>query len=214
MSKVNVINNVGKEVVVTVNEVNGNTQIVINLADSKAELSTLKPGDVFKVNDVEYIVLEQSGDTTAVLRKELLEDDMKFGSNNNWKESDIRKYLNNEYLKEIEEVFGKENIFEHSVDLLSMDGLEDYGTCRDKVSLLTIDQYRKYRRRKLLRENKEKCWWLSTPDSTPSGYSTDGVRFVFSVGDVGYGWYDGCGAVRPFFILSSSIFISCDNVNP
>ena len=27
-----------------------------------------------------------------------------------------------------------------------MDGLDDYGTCRDRIRLLDIDQYRKYRK--------------------------------------------------------------------
>ena len=207
---VNVINNVGKDVVVTVNKENGNTQIVIDLAGNKVELSTLKAGDIFKSNDGEYIVLEQfENGTTAVLRKELLEDTMKFNSdNNNWKLSSIRKYLNGDYLKELNEVFGEENIIEHAVDLLSLDGLDDYGTSIDKVSLLDIDQYRKYR--KVIGENKDNWWWLLTPNSTPSGYSSDDVRYVDSGGDVGYCWCDGSGAVRPFFILKSDIFVSCN----
>ena len=207
---VNVINNVGKDVVVTVNKENGNTQIVIDLAGNKVELSTLKAGDIFKSNDGEYIVLEQfENGTTAVLRKELLEDTMKFNSdNNNWKLSSIRKYLNGDYLKELNEVFGDENIIEHAVDLLSLDGLDDYGTSIDKVRLLDIDQYRKYR--KVIGENKDNWWWLLTPNSTPSGYSSDDVRYVDSGGDVGYCWCDGSGAVRPFFILKSDIFVSCN----
>ena len=207
---VNVINNAGKDVVVTVNKENGNTQIVIDLAGNRVELSTLKVGEVFKANNVEYIVLEQLGnESTAVIRKELLEDTMKFDSdNNNWKTSSIRKYLNCEYVKELNEVFGENNIVEHTVDLLSLDGLDDYGTSIDKVSLLDIDQYRKYR--KVIGENKDNWWWLLTPNSTPSGYGSGGVRYVYSDGDVGYGLYDGFGAVRPFFILKSSIFVSCD----
>ncbi len=152
---VNVINNAGKDVVVTVNKENGNTQIVIDLAGNRVELSTLKAGEVFKANNVEYIVLEQlENESTAVIRKELLKDTMKFDSdNNNWKTSSIRKYLNCEYVKKLNEVFGENNIIEHTVNLLSLDGLDDYGTSIDKVSLLDIDQYRKYR--KVIGENKD-----------------------------------------------------------
>ena len=209
---VNVINNVGKDVAVIVNKENDNVQIIINLAGKKVELSTLKAGDVFKVSDVEYIVLEQfENDTTAVIRKELLEDNMEFDSNNNnWKTSSIRKYLNCDYLKELNEVFGEDNIIEHKVNLLSLDGLDDYGTSTDKVSLLDIDQYRKYRR--VIGGNKDNWWWLLTSDSTSSGWSFRDVRCVGSNGNVGY---DGCcsydGGVRPFFILKSDIFVSCDS---
>lgn len=187
---VNVINNAGKDVVVTINKENGNTQIVIDLAANTVELSTLKAGEVFKVDNVEYIVLEQLGnESTAVIRKELLEDTMKFDSdNNNWKTSSIRKYLNCEYVKELNEVFGENNIIEHTVDLLSLDGLDDYGTSIDKVSLLDIDQYRKYR--KVIGENKDNWWWLLTPDSTPSGYSSGSVQYVVSYGGVCYCWCD------------------------
>ena len=210
-NNVNVINNVGKDVLVTVSNKDGNTQIIIDLPSNKVELSTLLPGDTFKSNDVEYIVLEQFGNgTTGVITKELLKDGMRFESdNNNWKTSNIRRKLNEEYLKEL--VFGEENIVEHTVDLLSLDGLNDYGPSTDKVRLLTIDQYRKYR--KILGENKDKWWWLSTPDSTPTGYGSGLVRCVGSGGDVGCGWCGRVRGVRPFCILKSSIFVStCDKV--
>ena len=210
LDNVNVVNNVEKDVTVTVNNKNGNTQIVIDLAGNKVKLSTLKVGDVFKTKNIEYIVLEQlDNDTTAVIRKDLLENKMKFDSdNNNWKTSSIRKFLNGDYLKKLGESFGEDNIVEHTVDLLSLDGLDDYGVSNDKVSLLTIDQYRKYR--KDIGENKYSWWWLSTPDSTPSGCSSDGVRCVDSSGGVDCCWCDGSGAVRPFFVLKSDIFVSCD----
>lgn len=209
-NNVNVINNVGKDILVTVNNKGRNTQIIINLADNKIELSTLLPGDIFISNGVEYIVLEQfKNGTTGVITKELLKDNIKFDSDiNNWKTSNIRRKLNEEYLKEL--VFGEDNIVEHTIDLLSLDGLNDYGTSKDKISLLTIDQYRKYR--KILGENKDKWWWLLTPDSTPTGYGSGNVQYVNSSGDVSCGWCCGVGGVRPFFVLKSDIFVSCDKV--
>lgn len=206
---VNVINNVGKDVVVTVSEENGNTQIVINLAKNRVELSTLKAGEVFKVNN-EYIVLEQfENGSTAVIRKELLEDMMKFDFyDNNWKTSNIRKYLNSDYLKELNDEFGEDNIVEHTVDLLSLDGLDDYETSIDKVTFLNIGQYQKYR--KIIGENKEKWWWLLTPSSTISGCCSDNVQCVHSDGTVDFYWCEDFGGVRPFFYLKSDIFVSCN----
>ncbi|WP_342759498.1 DUF6273 domain-containing protein [Kineothrix sedimenti] len=201
---------------ITVNEtdmkIEGN-RLVININSdlgkvlglNKVVLSSVKPGDI--IND-KYIVLEhfESG-ATAVIRKELLEKTMDFGdSNNDWRSSNVRNYLNNEYLKDVEKEFGADSIVEHMVDLLSMDGLDDYGSSRDKISLLTIDQYRKYR--KILGDNMKNWWWLATPDSTPSGWSTGYVRCVDSSGGVCYDGYICDGGVRPFFILKSSIFVS------
>lgn len=202
------------------------TQITVNEADMKIEngkliininsdlekvlrlnnipLSSANPGQI--INN-KYIVLEHFEDgTTAVIKKDLLEKTMKFGKSNNWKESDIRYYLNKYYLTEIENEFGKDNIIKHKVNLLSLDGFDDYGISDDMVSLLTIDQYRKYR--KVLGENMVN-WWLATPDSTQSGWSSSCVRCVGSDGGVNC---SGCGCgtnVRPFFILKSSIFVSC-----
>lgn len=213
-NNVNVINNASENVAVTVNNKDGSTQIVIDLASNgnKVKLSTLKHGNIFKSNDVEYIVLEHfDNDTTGIIRKELLEErNMKFDSNNNnWGTSYIRKFLNGDYLETLNSSFGKDNIVEHTVDLLSLDGLDDYKTSTDKVSLLTIDQYRKYR--KILGENKNNWWWLSTPDSTPSGCGSGNVRCVSSDGGVGCGWCNYVEGVRPFCILKSSIFVSCEN---
>lgn len=201
-NNVNVINKAEKDLDVTVNNVDGNIQIIIN-TKADTDLLALKVGETFKVNDVEYIVLEQlDGNQTAIIRKELLEDKREFDSDNNdWRTSSIREFLNGEYLKEIENAFGKDRIVEHTIDLLSLDGLDDYGTSNDKVSLLTIDQYRKYR--KVLGENMDNWWWLVTPDSTPAGDSTHYVQGVCFGGGVSYGGCGYSGGVRPFFILQS-----------
>lgn len=204
---INVINNVDKELNVIVNkENNDNIEIIIDLKNDNIDLLALKQGDVFHKNNVEYIVLEQLPDKqTVVIRKYLLENKMEFDSdNNNWKTSSIRERLNNNvdgYLREVEDAFGKDKIVTHTVDLLSLDGLDDYGTSNDKISLLTIDQYRKYR--KILSENINKWWWLLTPDSTSSGSSASCVRYVDSFGRVVYDLCGYDGGVRPFFIIQS-----------
>lgn len=202
-NNVNIINKAENELDVAINNIDGSIQIIIDTKKNEIDLLALKAGEMFKVDDVEYIVLEQlDGNQTAIIRKDLLENTMKFDSDdNNWKTSGIREFLNNKYLEEIEKAFGKDRIVEHTIDLLSMDGLDDYGISVDKVSLLTIDQYRKYR--KVLSKNLNNWWWLITPDSTASGWSARYVRCVRSVGNVGC---DGCGydlGVRPFFILKS-----------
>ena len=200
-SNVNVINKAGNSVDVKVNEMNGAIQIVIDVPQNKTDISLLNPGDVFEKNGVEYIVCEQFADgRTAVVRKECLDDTMEFGSDNNWKNSDLRKYLNGKYYNEIKNTFGVENIIEHEVDLTSLDGYDDYGVSEDKVSVMNIDRYRKYHRF----IGNTGCWyWLSTPNSTPSGVGSSDVQYVCC--DGGVDWF-GCyysGSVRPFFILKS-----------
>ncbi len=179
------------------------------LEKEKVNLSTLNSGDIFKsLTDIEFIVLEQLGNGTRVIRKELLQERKEFGRDNNFAESSIKDYLNNQYYKnEIVAGFGENNVIDHEIDLLSLDGLDDYGKCNVKVGLLTIDDYRKYRK-SCLKENMNDWWWLSTPDSTPSGYGGCYVRCVVSDGRVGCCGYGYGRGVRPDLILKSDIFVS------
>lgn len=189
---INVINNAGNN--------------VIDVPSVRTELSHLDPGDVFEKNGIEYIVCEQFEDSrTAVVRKECLDVTMKFGNNNNWKESVWRKYLNDTYLAEIENIFGKENIVEHEVDLTSLDGYDDYGVSVDKVSAMNIDRYRNYHK---YIGDMEKWHYLSTPDSTLSGIGSSDVQCVYGGGDVDWYYAGHVGSVRPFFILNSNILVT------
>lgn len=206
MSNVNVTNKAKEKVNVEVNEINGSIQIVIDVPPAGKELSSLKPGEVFKKNGTEYIVCEHfENGSTAIIRKECLEDGMEFGDTNNWAESGLRKFLNNEYLKNISDDFSQDNILDHEVDLLSLDGYDDYGRTTDKVSVLTIDQYRKYHK---FIGNVDRWNWLATPDSTPSGTDASYVQFVRDSGCVGWRCSGDCSGVRPFFLLKSSISVS------
>ena len=133
--------------------------------------------------------------------------DMEFGENNDWRESPIRKKLYEELYMKIVDELGSDAVVTIKTDLFSHDGLRDYGKCEDMVSLLTYDLYRNNREN--IKEFDE-WFWTCTPNSTPSGYGSDDVQYVDSDGFVGYFWCDFSGAVRPFFILKSDIFVSCE----
>lgn len=125
-----------------------------------------------------------------------------FGDNNDYRSSSLReKLLDCDFAKSLQKEFG-DNLAPTSIDLTSMDGLKDYGFLEgDILSILDINLYRE------CRENifcDDWWWWLSTPDSTDSGYSSSGVRFVFDSGRVGWRCSGVCGGVRPFFILKSN----------
>ena len=206
MSNINVINNIGKDVNITVNGNSDKIEIIIDLAKDFKLPNNLKQGDTFKdIDGDEWIFLycETETGNAAILRKESLKE-MKFGSNNNYNGSDVDKYLCDTYLPELERKFGKENIVEHEVDLLSLDGENDYGVIKRKVSIPTLDVYRY--NKKAIKKYIDKWFWLATPSSTPSGCGSGGVHCVGSGGDVDCSWYGCCGAVRPFLILKDSVF--------
>jgi len=170
---------------------------------SENKLADIPVGETFGG----FIVLEHfDNGTTAIIREDSVKG-MEFGDNNDWRRSKVREYLNDEYLKELEQMFGTNNIIEHTVDLWSHDGFDDYGKSTDKVSLLTFDQYRKYHQ-DILKTNLSSWWWLLTPDSTPSGYGAGLVQYVGCDGFVGCDCCDFNGGVRPFCILKSDIFVS------
>lgn len=173
----------------------------------KVELSTLKPGDEFNLGDEAFIVLEQTDNGTRVISKEFAYNDVKFGDNSNWNISPIRRMLNNEYFKKIAAIIGENNIISMDRDLTSLDGLDDYGTCTDKVSLLTAAEYAKYHKILGLKSNYPDWWWLITPASTPSNNYARRVCYVDSFGVLDW---RGCGCtygVRPFLNLESSISV-------
>lgn len=127
--------------------------------------------------------------------------EMKFGENNNYTASDIKDELtHSELAKNLKEEFG-DKLVPISLDLLSLDGLDDYGTVEgDIIAIPNIDIYRRFRKE----ITKLDSWyWLSTPDSTPSGYGSGGVRYVDFNGNVDYDWFDFVRGVRPFFVVES-----------
>lgn len=163
----------------------------------------------------EWYVVEQDIENmkAKVWRKELLEKTYRFDKkSNDFRNSEIKNILNDEngnILNDIYKGFGKESVLVDTVDLLSLDGLNTYGTCDYKVHLGTFDDYRKARRNGMFREENKNSFWLDTPDSTNEGYSSSCVQVVDGIGDMDYGgcfWY-GLG-VRPFCSLDSSICVS------
>ena len=165
----------------------------------------LQVGDTFELAGLNWKILEIT-DKGYVCLADKLEERMQFDSScNNWQASDLRNYLNTEFYKQLADAAGEENIIPYERDLLSMDGQTEYGTCEDKVSLLTVDEYRKHR---ALIPNANYWWWTITPDSTKCNDDTTCVRVVSPSGFIDYFDYDDDFGVRPFCIFSSAIFES------
>lgn len=82
------------------------------------KLSELNAGETFKDgNGIEYIVCQQfENGTAAVVRKGLFDHRLYFGDTNDWRDSNIREYLNKEYFKELAAQFGEDNIVEFTLD--------------------------------------------------------------------------------------------------
>lgn len=163
-------------------------------------------GDSFELAGVNWKIIDITSNGYVCLADSV--GDMRFDSeSNNWKASELRKYLNEEFLKKIETEIGAGNLVEFERNLLSLDGQTEFGTCSDKVSLLTVDEYRKYRK---LIPNTDDWIWLISPWSTPCNGCEDFTTVVAPSGYVGGSNYGIGFGVRPFCIFSSEIFESED----
>lgn len=200
----NYINIFGQEIELTAEQIE---KLRASLGVSSVILSDVAVKDTVKIGKHEMVVLEHSGDTTALICKDLLIENKAFGKNNNYDGSAVDAICNG-FADEIAAIVGAENLVEHTVDLTSDDGLKDYGKIRRRASLLTTDLYRRYV--EILDEHKiDKWWWLATPNSTKRHGNESWVKCVAPSGYVNYFDYNrDCVGVRPFCILKSNIFVS------
>lgn len=166
--------------------------------------ANLKVGDTFELAGLTWKILDIPAEGYMCLADRLTDKMMFDETSNDWLRSRLREYLNTELIEEIADEIGEENIVSFKRDLLSLDGQIEYGECEDKVSLLTVDEYRKYRN---LIPNTDDWWWLVTPWSTSyNNYETAIV--VLPSGCICAGNCSGSVSVRPVCIFSSSIFES------
>lgn len=175
----------------------------------KEILANIKDGEIFSIAGIEFIkFFDKDGVTTAVAKESL--GDYEFGNNNNFAESTIKKMLEKDFLPKLEKEIGAENILEHEVDLLSLDGSDKWGKIKCRVSLPTFDFYRQ--NVKVFDKHKlDDWWWLVTPDSTSEHCNDNWIVCVSPHGNFDVNFcinnYDG---VRPFLTFVSSISISCE----
>lgn len=136
------------------------------------------------------------------------------GGCNDWRTASLRKYLHEDYLPKLLESFPelKDAAVTFLRDLTADDGLKDYGTCTDTVSLLTADEYKA--NRDIYMDPPGTWRWLITPDSTPSGGGSSFARYVNTDGTLGScNAYYGSRGVRPALYLKSGLLVSVEGVD-
>lgn len=200
--EINVINNV-PNIKVTVNKSENGFAILL-AEESKITLGDMKPGETVKLGNRDYIVLGHGAETTAVITKDFVKE-MEFGDSNDYRKSEIRKYCNEEFYKELRLAVGEENIIKHTVNLIADDGTNKGVSCKDNVSILTTELYRRYR--EYLPAYGD-WWWTATPVSADVSSVARYVCYVGSGGVLDWGGCGYCRGVRPFCILKSSILVS------
>ena len=176
-------------------------------------LEQVRKGERFVLNGVAFIKLDEDREASFVVSEDVVLKGIAFDTQeredrNNYMCSGIQEGLD-EWASEHEEIY--EAALERPIDLLSMDGMTDYGKPEVSVRMLTVDEYRKYR---ALIPLTDEVYWLATAYSTPSSPHSD-TNYAYYVNTSGALYYGGVGdpyfAARPAFYLKSSIFVSVDD---
>lgn len=158
-------------------------------------------GDHFVYKDIEWICLDIiNGNCLAITAKVCLELPFDVDNHNNWKESPLRRVLNDEFLDKLY----KGHLVMQTSDLIADNGDKQYGSCEDYVTILSCDQYRKYQR---LVPNYPECMWTLTPWSCSSGGGRY-VRFVSPTGNIDDGSACLGYGVAPVVLFSFEILKS------
>lgn len=175
-------------------------------ARARKSFTNLKVGDTFELAGLTWKILDITAEGYMCLADKLTDKMMFDKTSNDWVKSQLREYLNTELIEKFADEIGEENIVSFKRDLLSLDGQTEYGECEDKVSLLTVDEYRKYR--SLIPNTNNYWWWLISPWSTACNDWSTNVAVVSSSGCVNNNYCLSRGGVRPVCIFSPSIFES------
>lgn len=172
-------------------------------------------GTNFKVWDKEFTVLEHCAQGILVLSTQV-EDEIPFREDgdeyavaaNDFRDSTVRRWLNNDYLEELEEA-GAEggDIRDFTIDLKCTAGQHEYGKDLVKIGLLTLEQYGEFF--DIIPRLPDSWWWLATPWDTP--FRSPSTNLVWYVDGLGGCCFELCSrsrCVRPALMLSHRLSVS------
>ena len=164
-----------------------------------------EPKQEFTMGGIAWTVIQTGADwvkciTSDCVEKRAFDEENK----NDFAASSLRTYLNGEFLRRLIQAGAPDRMFEYfDIDLTADDGLNDYGSDRVRIGLITCNEYR------LLRGNipaiPNRWWWTATPDSPITHY----VRNVDEDGTFNdIHACNGATGVRPICVLKSEILVS------
>lgn len=176
--------------------------------ENKVQLSKLNPGEVFKIGEYNFVVLEHERGSTKVISKGFMAEDIIFDeSTRDYSKSNLKNVIEKKIQPIIEMEVGIDNIVEHTVDLLSVDMQHEFNNYICKVRPITFDEARKYNDL-LKNEDVKRWWWTCTPWSTAKRGWKYSLAVVSASGDIDDDDCRNDSGVRPVCILKSNIFVS------
>ena len=175
---------------------------------NRVQLSELDPGDVFKIGENDFIVLEHNYDTTTVISKGFMAENVVFDEDTrDYNKSNLKKVIEKCIQPVIESEVGVENLVEYDNSLLSVDNQKEFEPCRAKVMPPNFGLVIRFNNL-IVNKDLDDWWWTCTPWST----ADRGLKYSMSVVSPsgGVNCINCCGGngVRPVCILKSNIFVS------
>ena len=179
----------------------------------KMEICKVRNGERFIVDGEEFVKLGDIAGGAFVLLADTLPDYCAFESEDADDDRDHNNFIGSNVKRVVDEWLHRHKTLSDAamalpIDLTSMDGMTDYGMPNVYGRILTVDEYRKYRRFIPL---TDKPFWTATPwctRSSDSGYrslafsvSADGSLDYYSAY---YAYYCAC----PALALKSSLLVS------
>lgn len=179
-----------------------------NHVSEKVVLQTLNAGDVFKAVGYEWIVLNQFKyhQTCFCIMRDFLGDTKPFDTCcNRWYPSRLRRHL--QYIGyEIEDNCHHDVLQYMERDLMALDGTMANEISIDKVSLLTLDEYRLYRKYlEYPAKSKSKIGWALL--TAVSEYSTPCICAVDTEGIIKYCNCSISLGIRPVCTFRSDVLV-------
>ena len=162
----------------------------------------LNIGEHFIYNGIEFICLDIiDGNYLAMTAKPWAEIPFDVDNHNDWRKSSLRRVLNSEFL----DLLDRDHLIKQTSDLIADNGDRAYGTSEDYVTILSCDQYRKYRD---LVPLFDEWMWTLTPWTCNTSYSSS-VRNVSTTGFVNNNIANGSYGVAPACLFSSQNLKLC-----
>jgi hypothetical protein len=165
---------------------------------SNADNHNILPGEHFTYNGIEFVCLDVFDNKMFAITSENVKS-MEFSDtcddgSNDWRKSKIRTWLNEEFIKK----FNTEDLIVQTSELVADNGDDSYGKCQDYITLLSCDQYRKYR--KFIPTYDD--WVLTiTPSSCSTGTAIR-VRIVTTSGALYYSYTHNRNVVAPVCLFN------------
>lgn len=175
---------------------------------NRVQLSDLDPGDVFKIGENDFIVLEHHYDTTTVISKGFMAENVVFDEDTrDYNKSNLKKVIEKGIQSVIESEVGVENLVEYDNSLLSVDNQKEFEPCRAKVMPPNFDLVRRFNNL-IVNKDLDDWWWTCTPWSTADRGLKYSIAVVSPSGGIGRNRCYNSRGVRPVCILKSNIFVS------